>query len=167
MAAAGEGGASLAATGLLGLLTVGLGHSLVVEIKRQARRESPGGWSREDTVNTVLLGIWAEGALIAAIQQIGPPAVQAVALGLALAYAACCGYFVTERRRAIADVTDVAEPVEEVAPVDHGVALPRRHPGMAGHAPTAHPHPAHSGETNVTAPAETAEQGHPAASSTR
>ena len=166
MAAAGEGTASLAATGLLGLLTVGLGHSLIVEIKRQARRES-GGWSREDTVNTVLLGTWAEGALIAAIQQVGPPAVQAVALALALAYAVCCGYFVTERRRAIAAATGVAESMAEAAPADHGAALPRRHPGMAGHAPTAHPHPAHSGETSVIAQAETAEQSRPAASSSR
>lgn len=116
IAAAGGGTQSFFASGLLGLLTIGLGHSLAVEIKRQARRRSRGGWSRGDTINTVLLGTWAETALCAAILQVGPPSVRAVSVALALAYAACCGYFVTERRRAIAALTgDDAEAIHEDA----------------------------------------------------
>ena len=102
IAAAGGGTQSFFATTLLGLLTVGLGHSLAVEIKRQARRRTPGGWSHGDTVNTVLLGVWAEMALCAAVLQLGPMSMRLVTVTLAVAYATGCGYFVTERRRTIA-----------------------------------------------------------------
>ncbi|XVU25505.1 hypothetical protein ACQPZJ_00085 [Actinoplanes sp. CA-054009] len=86
------------ATFLLILLTAGLAHSLTVEIRRQARRGFPARWSRSDTVNAVLLGLWAELSLMMAILQTG--AERYVGLGLAAAYAAACAHFVTERRRA-------------------------------------------------------------------
>ena len=100
VAAVAGGTHSVFATLLLGLLTLGLGHSLVVEIRRQARRMSPG-WSRHDTVNAVLLGTWAEAALIMTIIEARPGLDRAVGLALALGYAAGCGLFVTERRRAM------------------------------------------------------------------
>src|SRR4051812_32892153 len=54
------GGAhSIFATILLGLLALVMGHALLVEIRRQARRRSPR-WARQDTINAVLLGCWAE-----------------------------------------------------------------------------------------------------------
>jgi hypothetical protein len=98
-AASGGGEQSVFATVLLGLLTAGLGHALSVEIKRQAHRRHPPRWSRTDTVNTVLLGAWAELSLMMAILDLGPGRI--VCLALALAYAAACGHFVIERRRAI------------------------------------------------------------------
>ncbi|XVV12802.1 hypothetical protein ACQP2X_00090 [Actinoplanes sp. CA-131856] len=97
-AASGGGTHSVFATFLLILLTAGLAHSLTVEIRRQARRGFPARWSRSDSVNAVLLGIWAELSLMMAILQSG--AERYVGLGLAAAYAAACAYFVTERRRA-------------------------------------------------------------------
>ncbi|MBL7260805.1 hypothetical protein [Paractinoplanes lichenicola] len=98
---------SLSATLLLGTLTLGLGHSLLDEIKRQARRAS-NGWSRSDTTNAVLLGVWAEFALIASILVLNTSATRAVGLVLAVSYAAACGYFVTERRRSIAAASPTA-----------------------------------------------------------
>ncbi|MEV4350850.1 hypothetical protein AB0J83_40865 [Actinoplanes sp. NPDC049596] len=98
VAASGGGTHSVFATFLLAVLTAGLGHSLAVEIKRQARRGRPARWSRSDTVNAVLLGLWAELALDMSILQTGSE--RLVGLGLAVAYAAACVYFVTERRRA-------------------------------------------------------------------
>ncbi|MEU8816407.1 hypothetical protein [Actinoplanes sp. NPDC048796] len=97
-AASGGGTHSVFATFLLIVLTAGLTHSLAVEIKRQARRGFPARWSRSDTVNAVLLGLWAELALMMAIVQTG--AEQYVGLGLAAAYGAACAFFVTQRRRA-------------------------------------------------------------------
>jgi hypothetical protein len=94
---------SLSATLLLGGLTLGLGHSLIEEIKRQARRESTG-WTRKDTTNAVLLGLWSELALIMSILLLNTVPTRAVGLALAVAYAGACGYFVTERRRATAAV---------------------------------------------------------------
>ena len=102
VAAVADGAHSVFATILLGLLTIGLGHSLLVEIRRQARRQSAGGWARHDTVNAVLLGVWAEIALLTTIIETGTPAVRTISLALSLGYAGCSGYFVTERRRAIA-----------------------------------------------------------------
>ena len=101
-AAAVAGGAhSIFATVLLGLLAVGLGHSLLVEIQRQARRRTSGGWARQDTMNAVLLGAWAELALIATLLGAGPVPVRTVGLVLTLAYGGCCAYFVTTRRRTV------------------------------------------------------------------
>lgn len=101
IAAVAGGAHSIFATVLLGLLTLGIGHSLHVEIRRQARRRTPGGWCRADTVNMVLLGCWVEAALVLTIEA-DPIALRLVGGALAAAYAACCGYFVTERRRSIA-----------------------------------------------------------------
>ncbi len=96
------GGAhSFFATGMLGLLALGMAHALLDEIRRQARRQSARGWSRHDTVNTVLLGIWSAGTLAAALPPGTPGAIRAVGLTLALGYALSCVYFVVERRRAI------------------------------------------------------------------
>ena len=100
---------SIFATILLGLLTLGMGHSLLVEIRRQARRWTPGGWSRADTVNMVLLACWAEAALVLSIEA-GPIALRLVGGLLAAGYAACCGHFVTERRRSIA--ARAVDPIE-------------------------------------------------------
>jgi hypothetical protein len=97
------GGAhSVFATILLRLLAIGMGHALLVEIRRQARRCGPGGWARHDTVNAVLLACWAEAALIMTILEAGHTTVRAVGLTLTMGYGGGCGYLVTERRRAIA-----------------------------------------------------------------
>ena len=102
VAAVAGGVHSVFATVLLGLLTLGLGHSLAVEIRRQARRRNAGGWSRHDSINTVLLGVWSEGAMIMTILWPGSWMLRAVGLTLSLAYGVSCGFFVTQRRRAIA-----------------------------------------------------------------
>jgi hypothetical protein len=118
------------ATVLLGLLTLGLGHSLVVEIGRQALRRSAGGWSRHDTINAILLGLWAEISLIMGILLPGSLVLRSVGVFLSLAYALSCVYFVTKRRRALAllaasppesgeepspaPVSDEAEPIRGV-----------------------------------------------------
>ncbi len=105
---------SVFATALLGLLTLGMGHALLDEIRRQARRRTAGGWAVHDTVNAVLLAGCAGGALITAGLVVTPVTVRAVGLTLSLGYAASCAYFVRERRRAItADVR-----VSEVRPPD-------------------------------------------------
>ena len=101
VAAVAGGAHSIFATVLLGLLAVGMGHALLDEIRRQARRRSVGGWAAHDTVNTVLLACWATGALIATILAVAPATVRAVGLTLSLGYAVSCGYFVLERRRTI------------------------------------------------------------------
>ncbi|MCY1143934.1 hypothetical protein OWR29_38555 [Actinoplanes sp. Pm04-4] len=127
---------SLSATLLLGGLTLGLGHSLIEEIKRQARRES-AGWTRKDTTNAVLLGLWSELALIMSILLLDTVPTRAVGLALAVAYAGACGYFVTERRRAAAVMT-APEPVRDDLPTTSGLddAVPqRRHEGHVEHAP--------------------------------
>jgi hypothetical protein len=110
IAAVTEGAHTPFATILLGLLTLCLGHSLIVEIRRQAHRRSAGGWARYDTINAVLLGIWAEAALIGALVGARPTSVRVVGLTLALGYAGACGYFVTERRRAVAGIHPIAAP---------------------------------------------------------
>ena len=109
VAAVAGGAHSVFATILLGLLAVGMGHSLLVEIRRQARRRTPGGWCRADTVNLALLACWAEAALVLTIEG-GPVALRLVGALLAGGYAASCGYFVTERRRSIA--ARAAETIE-------------------------------------------------------
>ncbi|NMO56804.1 hypothetical protein HH310_37230 [Actinoplanes sp. TBRC 11911] len=102
VAAVAGGAHTIFATLLLGLLTLGLVHALVVEIGRQALRRSAGGWARHDTINAVLLGAWSEIALFMAILGPGSLALRAVGLILSLAYASSCVYFVTKRRRAVA-----------------------------------------------------------------
>ena len=109
VAAVAGGAHSIFATILLGLLTLGMAHSLLVEIRRQARRRTPGGWCRADTVNLALLACWAAAALVLAIEG-GPVALRLVGAVLAAGYAASCGYFVTERRRSIA--ARAAETIE-------------------------------------------------------
>ncbi|AGL13530.1 hypothetical protein L083_0020 [Actinoplanes sp. N902-109] len=89
------------ATILLGMLAVGMGHALLTEIQRQARRRDVEGWASHDTVNTVLLASWAGGALSATLLAVAPGSVRAVGLLLTLAYAVSCVYFVAERRRTI------------------------------------------------------------------
>jgi len=89
-------------TALLGLLAAGMGHALLTEIQRQARRRSPGGWAVQDTINAVLLACLAVGALIATVLATTPPTSRAVGLMLTIGYAVSCVYFVRERRRAIA-----------------------------------------------------------------
>jgi len=120
---------SLSATLLLGVLALVLGHSLIEEIKRQARRASPG-WTRKDTTNAVLLGVWTEMALVVSILLLDTVPTRAVGLALAASYAAACGYFVTERRRAIAASTPEADSPDGVVP--H-----HRHPGHVEPAPVA------------------------------
>ena len=102
VAAVAGGAHSVFATILLGLLAIGMGHSLLVEIRRQAHRRTPGGWGRADTINAFLLGCWAEAALILTILDAGTVPVRAVGGALAAGYAGSCVYFVTERRRALA-----------------------------------------------------------------
>ena len=109
VAAVAGGAHSIFATVLLGLLTLGMGHALLVEIRRQAHRRTPGGWCRADTVNMALLACWAEAALVLTIEA-GPVVLRLVGAALAAGYAASCGYFVTERRRSIA--ARAVEPIE-------------------------------------------------------
>jgi hypothetical protein len=119
VAAVAGGAHTIFATVLLGLLTLGLCHSLVVEIGRQALRRSAGGWSRHDTINAVLLGLWAEIALIMGILLPGPVVLRSVGVFLSLAYASSCVYFVTKRRRALASfAASPPDSVGEPSPVE-------------------------------------------------
>lgn len=112
VAAVAGGAQTIFATVLLGFLALGLGHSLVVEIGRQAMRRSAEGWCRNDTINTVLLGLWSELALIMAILGPGAVASRSVGVVLSLAYASSCVYFVTKRRRAVASFAASSPPPE-------------------------------------------------------
>ena len=105
IAAVAGGAHSIFATILLGMLAVGMGHALLDEIRRQARRRSATGWARHDTANTVLLASWAAGALTATVLAVAPTSVRAVGLTLSLGYALSCAYFVFERRRTITTST--------------------------------------------------------------
>jgi len=109
VAAVAGGAHSIFATVLLGLLTLGMGHALLVEIRRQAHRRTPGGWCRADTVNMALLACWSEAALVLTIDA-GPVVLRLVGAALAAGYAASCGYFVTERRRSI--TARAVEPIK-------------------------------------------------------
>ncbi|MEV6490998.1 hypothetical protein AB0M20_20640 [Actinoplanes sp. NPDC051633] len=110
VAAVAGGAHSIFATILLGMLTVGMGHALLEEIRRQARR-SMAGWATHDTVNAVLLAAWAAGALITTVLAVMPASVRAVGVLLSLGYALSCGYFVLERRRTVTAATEtVPEP---------------------------------------------------------
>jgi hypothetical protein len=117
------GGAhSVFATILLGMLATGMGHALLEEIRRQARRGSARGWATQDTVNTVLLAGWSAGALIGTVLAAAPAPLRAVGLGLALGYALTCAYFVVERRRTITAIAagPATLPDRPVAGADHG-----------------------------------------------
>ena len=119
VAAAAGGTHSVFATVLLGMLAVGMGHALLDEIRRQARRRSVGGWARHDTVNTFLLAAWAGGALSATILLVAPTPLRAVGLVLSLGYAVTCAYFVFERHRTIntpAPAEEKEEPEIATAP---------------------------------------------------
>ncbi|MEU7903796.1 hypothetical protein [Actinoplanes sp. NPDC049118] len=100
--AAVAGDTTIFSTTLLGLLAAGMGHALLTEIRRQARRRSLGGWAVQDTVNSVLLACLAAGALIVTVLAVTPPMARAVGLLLTIGYAVSCVYFIRERRRAIA-----------------------------------------------------------------
>jgi hypothetical protein len=115
VAAVAGGAHSAFATALHALLTLGLSHSLIVEIKRQARRRSTTGWHRHDTINSVLLAVWAETALAGGLLLDVSGALRAVSFALAAAYALACAYFVVERRRAVADHVRSAASVASVA----------------------------------------------------
>lgn len=92
---------SVFASILLGMLAVGMGHALLTEIRRQARRRTLGGWATQDTINTALLASWAAAALTATVLAVAPTLVRSVGAALTLGYAVSCVYFVRERRRAI------------------------------------------------------------------
>jgi hypothetical protein len=102
LAAVAGGRHSIFATLLLGLLAVGMAHSLFVELRRQGRRRA--AWSRHDTINTVVLAVFGEAALLMTMISAGPEPVRAVGPFLCLGYAAACALFVTERRRAMAAI---------------------------------------------------------------
>ena len=106
---------SIFATVLLGMLAVGLGHALLDEIRRQARRSSVTGWAAHDTVNTLLLAAWSVGALTATILAAAPARVRAVSLLLSVGYALSCGYLVVERRRTITALAEPSSRTEHVA----------------------------------------------------
>jgi hypothetical protein len=137
VAAVAGGAHSIFATVLLGLLAVGMGHSLHVEIRRQARRRGPGGWARQDTVNATLLALWTAFALVLTILPAGPWSVRAVGVTLTGLYAVSCGYFVHERRRSISWAApqshpgaSPSEPRPEAPPAD-GQALVQLPTGAA------------------------------------
>lgn len=99
----------LTAAALAGL-AVTLAHSLLVEIRRQAHRETLGGWAVQDTVNTALLGSWAVAAMVLTFVATAPLRVRLVGGALAIGYACTCGYFGWLRRRAIRSVADSPPP---------------------------------------------------------
>jgi hypothetical protein len=110
VAAVAGGAHSIFATILLGMLAVGMGHALVEEIWRQARRGSPG-WAGHDTINTVLLATLSVGTLIGTVLAVHPLSVRIVGLTLSLGYALSCAHFVVERRRTIAQPTEPDQPI--------------------------------------------------------
>jgi len=120
IAAVAGGAHSIFATILLGMLTVGMGHALLEEIRRQARR-SMAGWAARDTINAVLLAAWAAGALITTVLAVTPASVRVVGLGLSLGYALSCAYFVLERRRTL---TATPPPVPQPNPALTSVPEP-------------------------------------------
>jgi hypothetical protein len=108
-AAVAGGTHSAFSTVLLGLLALGMGHALLTEIQRQARRRTVGGWAVQDTINTALLACWSVGALAVTVLAVMPVMVRAVGGLLTFGYAVSCAYFVRERRRAIvAPATEAA-----------------------------------------------------------
>ncbi|MFI5495438.1 hypothetical protein [Actinoplanes sp. NPDC051859] len=110
VAAVAGGTHSIFATIMLGLLAMSLGHALVTEIQRQARRQTVS-WTAADTVNAILLLAWSVVALTGTILANGPLPVRAVGLALSLSYALSAAYFVRDRRRTI---TRLAAPAVTV-----------------------------------------------------
>jgi hypothetical protein len=108
---------SIFAVLLLGLLAMVMAHALVVEIQRQARRRSQIRWHRTDTVNTVLLACWTLIAIVITTP-FAPLPVRAVGLLLTAGYAAATGYFVVERRRAVAVTPLLPAPSPPLAAVE-------------------------------------------------
>jgi hypothetical protein len=106
LAAVTGGRHSAFATALLAMLAAGMGHALLDESRRQARRRSAGGWAAQDTINTALLAMWAAGSLAGTLLTVAGK-VRAVELALAVAYAGICGYFVVERCRTIAGTATI------------------------------------------------------------
>lgn len=126
VAAVAGGSRSVFASIMLGLLAAGMGHALLDEIRRQARRRSTAGWARHDTINAVLLASWSAGALVIAGLPVAPVPVRAVGLVLSVGYAAACSYFVVERRRTAMTIgTAVANPVGEARAAPHASEPPR------------------------------------------
>jgi hypothetical protein len=94
------------------MLAVGMGHALLTELQRQARRRGIGGWATQDTINTVLLASWAGGALTATLLAVAPATVRIVGLLLTFAYAVSCAYFVAERWRTVNTDDGTPPPAE-------------------------------------------------------
>ena len=101
MAAATGGGHSIFATVTLGLLALGMGHSLLDEIRRQATRGPAGGWATADTANTTLLIGWAVVALAMTVLHSDSLRLGGVGAGLTVGYAAVAASFVRLRRRTV------------------------------------------------------------------
>ena len=118
VAAVAGGRHSVFTTGALGLLAVALGHSLLDEIRRQARRETTGGWAMQDTINTVLLSGWATLALVVTVMVTVPVRVRAVAAVLFVGYALTCAAFVRLRRHTVTALRTPEDPVPSSNPAD-------------------------------------------------
>ncbi len=148
-AVAAVGAHSIFAAVLLGMLAAGMGHALLDEIRRQARRRSTPAWARHDTVNTVLLASWAAGALIATVLAVVPVPVRAVGLALTLGYAGSCAYFVAQRRRTIMIIgtTGTRSPVADSSDTRPGAVGPG--PSPPSGPGTGSPCPAETGRGEV------------------
>ncbi len=124
---------SIFATLLLGLLSVGMAHALVVEIQRQARRRTRI-WGRHDSVNAILLAAWSACAVAIVLIPSASRVVQLLCAGLAAGYAAACVYFVVERRRSI-----VALPVALPAVPERAAEALKPEPAAPDRAPAPAP----------------------------
>ena len=112
IAAVAGGTQSIFATVLLGVLALVMGHALLTEIHRQARRRT-AGWVAQDTANAALLAAWSMVALSVTLPAIAPLRIRAVGLLLTFAYALSSAYFITQRRRSI--VAALPVPAEGAA----------------------------------------------------
>ncbi|MEV4705663.1 hypothetical protein [Actinoplanes sp. NPDC049316] len=121
IAAVAGGAHSVFATVLLGFLALGMGHALLTEIHRQARRRT-ARWTVQDTANATLLAVWSVAALGVALAAVAPPRVRAVGLLLTFGYALSSAYFVTQRRRSISRTP--AFPQRSAATPAKGAARP-------------------------------------------
>ena len=116
IAAVAGGAQSIFATVLLGVLARVMGHALLTEIHRQARRRTTG-WAVQDTANAALLATWSVVALGSALPPVAPLRFRAVGLILAFAYALSSAYFIAQRRSRIVAARPVpsAETGSDVA----------------------------------------------------
>lgn len=119
VAAVAGGAHSTSSSVALGILACALTHSLLDEIRRQARRRSPG-WTPHDTVSTLALGAGALVALALTLLDVLPLRVRVVGGGLAVGYAAVCLYYYVLRRRAV----HAAPTPAPVVAADPGAGLP-------------------------------------------